>query len=511
VVGAPPRTGRAGAVQTFVNYIAGEWRPAAAGETFENRNPAARDDLIGHFAASARDDVEAAVAAASEAAEGWRRSSAIVRANILHKAANILEGRITEVGRELTREEGKTLKEGIGETTRAVQILRYYAGEAQQPIGETYPSLSPTTLLYTQREPLGVVAIITPWNFPIAIPAWKIAPALAFGNTVVFKPASFTPLCAVRLVEALAEAGLPPGVLNLVTGGAAAVGDPLVRDERVVGISFTGSNAVGAELRQVAAERGAKLQLELGGKNPAIVLADADVEHALGHVVNGAMMSTGQKCTATSRAIVERSLAPRFTDLLAERIGGLRVGDPLQPETQIGPLINEEAAERVAGEIERAKGSGAELRAGGGRLNDDGRGKGAFVAPTLFAGVDPASRLGQEELFGPVLGVIPVDGMDEAIAVANQVRFGLSASLFTRDLGKALAFVQEIQAGIVHVNSETAGAEPQVPFGGMKGSSSYSREQGKAAREFFTQLKTVYLDPPPLPVEAAEARTAGAS
>ncbi len=486
-----------GQAQTYGNYIGGEWRPAASGETFEDRSPANTDDLVGRFASSAKEDVEAAVAAAAEAADGWRRTSAVARANILHKAAEILASRQEQVGRELTREEGKTLKEGIGETGRAVQILRYFAGEAQQPSGEHYPSMNPLTLLYTVREPLGVVGVITPWNFPIAIPAWKIAPALAFGNTVVFKPASLTPLCAVRLVEALAEAGLPPGVLNLVTGSAGAVGDPLVRDPRIAGVTFTGSNAVGADLRKIAAETGTKLQLELGGKNPAIVLADADLDHALTHVVSGAMMSTGQKCTATSRAIVDRSIAAAFTERLVEKVKALKVGDPLQAETQIGPVISEDSAERIAGEVDAAREAGANLLAGGDRPSENGHGRGHFVAPTLFGDVDPASKLGQEELFGPVLGVIPVDGMDEALAVANTVRFGLSASLFTRDLGKALTFAREIQAGVVHVNSETPGAEPHVPFGGMKGSSSYSREQGKAARDFFTQTKTVYIDPPP--------------
>jgi len=480
----------------FGNYINGEWRAASGGKTLENRNPANRDEVIAEFAASEVADVEAALDAASEAYRTWRLSSPITRANILHKAANILESRIPEVGRELTREEGKTLKEGIGETTRAVQILRYYAGEAQQPSGEHYPSANPLTLLYTTREPLGVTAIITPWNFPIAIPAWKIAPALAFGNTVVFKPASLTPLSAVRLVEALADAGLPPGVLNLVTGSASVIGDPLLRDPRVVAISFTGSNETGAELRKMAAERGAKLQLELGGKNPAIVLADADLEQALTHVVNGAMMSTGQKCTATSRAILDRRIADKFTAMLSERISGLKVGDPLANDTQIGPLVDDHSAKRVAGEVAAAREAGSELLVGGDVLGGELE-RGAFVAPALFAGVDPSSRLGQDELFGPVLGVISVDGIDEALAVANQVRFGLSASLFTRDLERALTFAREIEAGIVHVNSETAGAEPQVPFGGMKGSSSYSREQGKASREFFTQIKTVYLDPPP--------------
>jgi aldehyde dehydrogenase (NAD+) len=480
----------------FGNYINGEWRAASGGKTLQNRNPANRDEVIAEFAASEAADVEAALEAASEAYRTWRLSSPITRANILHKAANILESRIPDVGRELTREEGKTLKEGIGETTRAVQILRYFAGEAQQPSGEHYPSANPLTLLYTTREPLGVTAIVTPWNFPIAIPAWKIAPALAFGNTVVFKPASLTPLSALRLVEALAEAGLPPGVLNLVTGSATAIGDPLLRDPRVVAISFTGSNETGSELRKIAADRGAKLQLELGGKNPAIVLADADLEHALTHVVNGAMMSTGQKCTATSRAIVDRKIADKFTSMLSDRISGLKVGDPLASDTQIGPLVDDSSARRVAGEVAAAKAAGSELVVGGDVLGGELE-RGAFVAPALFAGVDPSSRLGQDELFGPVLGVIPVDDIDEALAVANQVRFGLSASLFTRDLERALTFAREIEAGIVHVNSETAGAEPQVPFGGMKGSSSYSREQGKASREFFTQIKTVYLDPPP--------------
>ncbi|CAA9539151.1 MAG: Aldehyde dehydrogenase [uncultured Thermomicrobiales bacterium] len=482
---------------TFGNYIGGAWRPAASGETFEDRSPADTDDLVGRFAASGQEDVEAAVAAAAEAAAGWRRTSAIARGNILLKAADLLAARAEQVARELTREEGKTLKEGLGETNRAVQILRYFAGETQQPDGEHYPSVSPTTLLYTAREPLGVVGVITPWNFPIAIPTWKVAPALAFGNTVVLKPASLTPLCAVRLVECLADAGLPPGVLNLVTGSASRVGDALVRDPRLVGITFTGSNAVGQQLRRTAAETGTKLQLELGGKNPAIVLADADLEHALTHVINGAMMSTGQKCTATSRAIVDRSIAPRFTDLLERRVRDLRVGDPLAAETQIGPLISADAADSVASEVQAAQESGGGLLVGGGRLAANGHGRGHFLAPALFGDVDPASRLGQEELFGPVLGVIPVDGLDEAVEVANQVRYGLSASIFTRDLGRALGFVREIQAGIVHVNSETAGAEPHVPFGGMKGSSSYSREQGKSAREFFTQVKTVYLDPPP--------------
>ena len=486
--------GEIGGVPEFGIFVNGEWRAGSSGKTIENRNPARPDDLIGQFASADADDTKRAIEAASEAKYSWARTSPIERANILYRASEILASRAEEIGRELTREEGKTVMEGIGETRRAVAILRYFAGELQQPDGEHYPSANPNTLLFTMQEPIGVVGVITPWNFPIAIPTWKIAPAIAFGNTVVFKPASLTPLCAVRLVEALDEAGLPKGVVNLVTGGGSEVGDVIVNDEQVEAITFTGSNAVGKRIKMDAAERGAKVQLEMGGKNPAIVLADADIDHAVTEVIKGAMMSTGQKCTATSRAIVDRSMLGDITERILERAAAMNVGDPSQDGVTMGPLIDAGSAERVLGDIEKAK-SGASLAQGGGR--PAGLSDGHFVEPTVFTDVDPDSYLGQEELFGPVLGVIPVDGIDEAVSVANKVRYGLSASIFTRDIGKALSFIREVQAGIVHVNSETAGAEPQVPFGGYKGSSSYSREQGKAAREFFTQLKTVYFDPPP--------------
>lgn len=483
--------------RTWGNFIGGEWVPSESGKTFESRNPANTNELIGEFASSTRADVDAAIQAASDAAAQWRDTTAIARANLLHKAADILASRQADIGRELTREEGKTLKEGIGETGRAVQILRYYAGDIQQPNGEHYPSANPNTLLYTTHEPLGVIGVITPWNFPIAIPAWKIAPAIAYGNTVVFKPASATPLLAARFVEALADAGLPAGVVNLVTGSASTVGDPLVEDERIAAISFTGSGEVGRKLAVNAAKRGAKIQLELGGQNPAIVLADADMPQALQHVMTGAMWSSGQKCTATSRAIVHRSIVDEFTQKLLDNIRNLKVGDPLDESTQLGPLISADAVENVVAGADRARSEGSELLTGGARLVDAGREHGHFVAPTLFTNVDPASHLGQEEIFGPIMGVIAVDDMDEAIEIANSVKYGLTASIFTRDLGRALQFARKIQTGIVHVNSETAGAEPQVPFGGYKGSSSYSREQGKSARDFFTQIKTVYIDPPP--------------
>lgn len=477
----------------YGQFINGEY--TSAGETFENISPI-DGAVVSHHAKGNVDDAQAAIAAASEAYDSWKRMGAVERGNILYKAADILTQRANEIGRDLTREEGKTLKEGIGETLRAAGIIRYYAGEVLQPNGEHYPSANYKTMLYTMREPIGVVGMITPWNFPIAIPAWKIAPALAFGNTVVLKPASAAPLCSFHLAEALTEAGVPAGVINVVTGPAGEVGDVIVEDERVVAISFTGSGEVGRGIQAKASARGAKVQLELGGKNPAIVSADADLAHAAQQVINGSMNSTGQKCTATSRAIVDRRIATEFTQMLEERIGKLVVGNPLDDSTNIGPLIDMASAERVAGEVATAKESGAQLVTGGERPAE--LSAGAFITPALFSGVSSDSRLGQVELFGPVLGVIEVDALDEALAVANSVDYGLSASIFTRDLGEAMRFAREIQAGMVHINSETAGAEYQLPFGGYKASSSYSREQGKAAREFYTQIKTVFIDEPPM-------------
>lgn len=478
----------------FGNFINGEWQPVA--ETFENINPADTAEIVAHHAKGTAEDATRAIDAASEAFDSWRHLGAIERANILYKASDILTQRAQELGRDLTREEGKTLKEGVGEVLRAAGLFRYYAGEVLQPNGEHYPSANFKTMLYTQREPLGVVGMITPWNFPIAIPAWKIAPALAFGNTVVIKPASAAPLSTMHLMQVLTDAGVPAGVVNAVTGPAGQVGDALVEDERVIAISFTGSGAVGRAIQAKAATRGAKVQLELGGKNPAIVMADAHMGQAVTGVINGAVMSTGQKCTATSRAIVDRRIVSEFTAAMEKRLGELVVGNPLDDATNIGPLIDMEAANRVAGEVASARESGATLVTGGDR--PESLNGGAFITPALFTGVTSGSRLGQEELFGPVLGVIEVDDMDEAIAVANSVRYGLSASIFTSDLGKAMRFAREIQAGMVHINSETAGAEYQLPFGGYKSSSSYSREQGKAARDFYTQIKTVFMDEPPM-------------
>lgn len=473
--------------------IGGRW--IQTGDVIERRNPARPSEIVARVSAATPADVRAAYDAAAEAARTWRRTPGPARGEILYRAADLLAARADAIGEELTREEGKTLAEGRGEVMRGVQILRWFAGEASQPVGDVIPSAGATTFLWSQRVPLGVVAVITPWNFPVAIPLWKIAPALAYGNAVVWKPSELTPLCAVRVAQVLEEAGLPAGVLNVVHGDPRAIGDAVTGDARIAGLSFTGSTATGRAIQQAVVGRGVKVQLELGGKNPVIVLDDADLDHAVEQTVRGAMMSTGQKCTATSRALVLPGVAEAFAERMIARVRALRVGDPLLPSTDIGPVVSEQQRERVLGYLDVAAEEGHALAVGG---RDAVPGdEGWFVPPTVYRDVDPASRLGQEEVFGPVLGLIRVKSLEEAIEIANDVRYGLSASIFTRDIGRAFAFIRDIDAGMVHINSETAGAEPQAPFGGMKDSSSHSREQGKAAAAFFTDTQTVYLDMPP--------------
>ena len=493
----------AAGTRTYQNYIGGTWSDARNGATSENRNPADPANLIGLFPRSTAEDAAAAVAAARAALPGWAALSPLKRGEMLLRAAALLEARADEVAADMTREEGKTLREATGETLRGVAILRYYAGEGAQEIGEVYPSANPQMLLYTTHVPLGVVGIITPWNFPVAIPLWKVAPALIYGNTVVLKPAELTPLTATKLVRILDEAGLPKGVLNLVMGSGSTVGPALTASPDVTGISFTGSNTVGRAIQGAVQGRGGKAQLELGGKNPVIVLADADLDQAAALTVQGAMMSTGQKCTATSRAIVERRVLDAFTEKVLARVRALVVGDGMRGETNVGPLVSSNQRDTVLEYIEIGRKEGAELMCGGAALTAPEYRGGYFVQPTVFGGVRPDMRIAQEEIFGPVVGIIPADDYDDALRIANGVRYGLSASLFTRDIASSFRFVRESQAGIIHVNGETAGAEPQVPFGGMKESSSFSREQGKAAAQFFTQTKTVYFEQPATPAPTA--------
>lgn len=473
-------------------FVDGRWRDGGGRTVLEARNPARPAEVVGTFIEANRDDVGDACAAAEAAGRDWRRTSGLERGNVLYRAAELFAARTEQLATDLTREEGKTIGEARAEVLRSVALLRYFAGETAQPVGEVYPSGVADRHLYTERVPLGVVGVITPWNFPLAIPVWKIAPALAFGNSVVWKPSQVIPRNAVNVVELLHEAGLPPGVLNLVTGGRDPVGEALVADPRICGISFTGSNAVGRAIQRAVGERGVKVQLELGGKNPVIVMEDADVELAVRETVRGSMLSTGQKCTATSRAIVVGD-PDRFTDALLPAVSALRVGDPLAPGTDVGPLASAAQYETVLSYFGVARDEGHDLAIGGTPIDLDG---GYFVEPTVYTGVAPESRIAREEVFGPVLGVIRAGSIDDAVRVANAVDYGLSAAIFTRDIGLAFEFAREVEAGVVHVNSETAGSEPQVPFGGMKESSSHSREQGKTAREFFTDVKTVYVDMP---------------
>ena len=472
------------------SFIGGSWRDGV--RTTHDLNPARPSETVSDvLQADARVATEA-VEAAANAFAAWRATPAPARGEILRKAADLLEQRAADVGRDLTREEGKTLAEGIGETRRAVQILRYFAGQTLEPDGETYPSHSAATFLFARREPVGVVSAITPWNFPIAIPAWKIAPALAYGNAVVWKPAELVPLTAVHLLQALVDAGLPNGVLNLVLGKGSEVGDALVTHEAVQAITFTGSNAVGRAMQRKAIEHGKKVQLELGGKNPAVVLDDADLDLAAEHVARGAFLSAGQKCTATSRVIVQEAVIAPFQERLVALAQNWKLGDPLESDTRVGPLVSADQLQTVKSYLQVADQEGARVLAGDGGTAD--LGDGYFVKPTVLTGLDPDSRVVREEIFGPVAALLPAGSYADAIRLANDTRYGLSASVFTNDLTRALRFAEDIHAGVVKVNQESAGVEFHVPFGGMQESSSGSREQGKVAREFFTQWKTVYVD-----------------
>jgi alpha-ketoglutaric semialdehyde dehydrogenase len=472
------------------SYVNGHWQDGV--RVVDDVNPANPAEVVAQVSMSGPQVAVEAVEAADAASVGWWKTPAPARGEILRRAADLLEQRAESVGRDLAREEGKTLAEGIGETKRAVAILRYYAGQTLEPDGETYPSFSSRTFLFARREPIGVVAVITPWNFPIAIPAWKIAPALAYGNTVVWKPAELVPLTATHLLQALIDVGLPPGVLNMVLGKGSEVGEVLTTHGDVDAISFTGSNPVGRSIQLKATEHGKKVQLEMGGKNPAVVLADADLALAAEQVARGAFLSAGQKCTATSRVIVEQPVLEEFQDRLASLAQSWKLGNPLEQETKVGPVVSQDQMQTVLGYLDLGGQEGGRVLAGGGRATE--LGNGYYVKPTVLTNMGPESRVAREEIFGPVAAILPASSYEEAVALANATPFGLTASLFTNDLTKALRFVSDIRTGVVKINQESAGLEFQVPFGGMKESSSGSREQGKAAKEFFTQWKTVYMD-----------------
>jgi len=476
-------------VKRYDNYIDGQW---VTGKNYQaNVNPSDLSDVIGEYAQADASQVEAAIAAARKAFPAWSTSGIQARADALEKVGLEILARREELGNLLAREEGKTLPEAIGEVSRAGNIFKYFAGECLRQAGETLQSVRPGVSVEVTREPLGVIGLITPWNFPIAIPAWKIAPALAYGNCVVIKPADLVPGCAWAIAEIISRAGFPAGVFNLVMGKGREVGEAIVNDKRVDGISFTGSVGVGRGIAATCVGRHAKVQLEMGGKNPQIILDDADLNTAVELATQSAFYSTGQRCTASSRIIVTEGIYDRFVEAMIERIKKIKVGSALEQGVDVGPVVSEAQLEQDLRYIEIGKEEGARLACGGERVKCDT--EGYFLAPTLFVDSTADMRISREEIFGPVANVVRVKDYDEALAMANDTEFGLSAGICTTSLKYANHFKRHSQAGMVMVNLPTAGVDYHVPFGGRKGSSYGPREQGRYAQEFYTTVKTTYI------------------
>lgn len=479
--------------KTYLNYINGEWKIASTNKVDASINPANKNEIVGYVQSSAREDLDAAVAAAKKAQVAWRKLSGAARGDYLYKVANVMESRLDEIAETMTKEMGKTFPEAKGETARGIAILRYYAGEGMRKVGDVIPSTDSEALMFTTRVPLGVVGVISPWNFPVAIPIWKMAPALIYGNAVVLKPAQEAAVTAAKIIECMNEAGIPAGVVNMVTGKGSVIGEGIIEHPDINGITFTGSNAVGKRVGQGALARGAKYQLEMGGKNPVIIAKDADLDLAVEGTISGGLRSTGQKCTATSRVFVEAEIYDAFKEKLVDKVKEIKVGNGMHGETWMGPCASENQLNTVLSYIEKGKQEGAALLWGGERYTENDAEHGFYVQPTVFEEVTNDMIIAQEEIFGPVLALIKVQTIEEALKLANDVEFGLSASIYTTNIGSMLAFINEMEAGLVRINAETAGVELQAPFGGMKQSSSHSREQGQAAIEFFTSIKTVFV------------------
>lgn len=480
--------------RVFMNFIGGEFVASGSGKTFERRNPADQRDLVGIFQDSDAEDVNAAVAAARAAYPAWRAVPAPRRGEILLRAAQLLQERKDRYSSDLTREMGKPLFEAGGDIVEAIGMAQYAAGEGRRMHGVTTPSELPNKFQMSIRQPIGVIGMVTPWNFPMAIASWKMLPALVCGNTVVIKPGEDASVSTYNLVECLTEAGVPPGVINIVTGYGPSAGQPLVEHPDVPVLSFTGSTEVGRLVYELGARQLKRVSLEMGGKNPLIVMDDADLDLVEQGVVWAAFGTTGQRCTATSRLIVHTKVADRLVERIVARARGLRVGNGLRPETEMGPLVNEDQLRRVLSYIEVGKGEGAELRCGGGRLTGGDYDHGWFVQPTVFTGVRPEMRIAREEIFGPVLSVIAVESLEEAIGVANSVAYGLSSSIYTRDINAAYRAMHELEAGIVYINAPTIGAEIHLPFGGVKATGNGHREAGPTMLDLFSEWKSVYLD-----------------
>jgi aldehyde dehydrogenase (NAD+) len=479
---------------TYNNFIDGRWAPSASGDTFENRNPANTDDLIGVFQKSTRQDVEAALTAAARAYERWRLVPAPRRAELLFKAAQLIVERKEQFARDMTREMGKVLNETRGDVQEAIDMTFYMAGEGRRMFGQTVPSELRNKFAMSVRQPLGVCSVITPWNFPMAIPSWKIIPALVCGNTIVFKPASQTPLSAVNFVKVLEDAGIPKGVVNMVTGDGGEVGTPLTTNEAVRVVSFTGSTHVGRIVNQAAAPGFKKVHLEMGGKNVIMIMDDADLELAVDGCLWGGFGTTGQRCTAASRVVVHEKVYNTFVDQFVARAKALVVGDGLDSKTEMGPSNSEAQLNTVVKYVQIGKDEGAKLVTGGSRLTAGTHAKGYFHEPTIFIDVDPSMRIAKEEIFGPVVSVIPCGSLEEAIEIGNGVEYGLSASICTQDINRAFTAMRDLYTGIFYVNAPTIGAEVHLPFGGTKNTGNGHREAGTAALDVFSEWKSVYVD-----------------
>jgi alpha-ketoglutaric semialdehyde dehydrogenase len=480
--------------RAFKNYINGEWAPAKSGKTFENRNPANRHELVGHFPASDDTDIDAAVDAADAAFNKWRLTPAPHRAEILFRTAEILVKRKEDFARAMTQEMGKVLAETRGDVQEAIDMTYLMAGEGRRMFGDTTPSELPSKFAMSVREPAGVAGLITPWNFPMAIPSWKTMPALICGNTMVLKPAEDTPLSTLHLTQALEEAGLPKGVLNVVFGDGPSAGAPLLKHPGIDLVSFTGSTEVGRMVSEACAPTFKKCHLEMGGKNIIIVMDDANLDLAVEGAVWGGFGTTGQRCTAASRVAVHKKVYKEFTEKFIGRAKALKIGDGLLAETQMGPCINEQQLKTVMNYVEIGTKEGAKLATGGHRLEKGNLAHGWFHEPTVFTDCDPTMRICQEEIFGPVVALIPFDTFDEAITIANEVQYGLSAAIYTRNVNNSFRALRDIQTGIVYVNAPTIGAEVHLPFGGIKNTGNGHRESGTAALDFYSDWKTLYID-----------------
>ena len=478
----------------FKNYINGKWKASASGETFENVNPANHKEVLGRFQKSNKKDVNEAIAAAAEALPKWRATPAPKRGEILFKVAELLLQQKESLAQDMTREMGKIIAETRGDVQEAIDLTYYTAGEGRRLLGETVPSELKNKFCMSVRMPVGIVSAITPWNFPLAIPSWKLVPALVCGNTVVIKPATDTPLSVANFVKVFEQAGLPPGVLNMVTGSGGEVGTPMVEHDKVDLVSFTGSTDTGAVIASSCAKHMKQYSLEMGGKNAIIVMDDADLDLAVEGVLFGAFGTTGQRCTACSRVVVHKKVAKKFTDLLVTRTKALKLGDGLKAKIDVGPLINESQRTKVDRYVQIGKSEGAKLLAGGKYATGKDCKNGSFYQPTIFGDVAPKMRIAQEEIFGPVVGLIPCTSLEQAVEIVNDSKFGLSSAIYTRDVNRAFKAIETLDTGITYINASTIGAEIQLPFGGTKGTGNGHREAGTAALEIFSEWKSVYVD-----------------